>query len=73
MDVLDAIISRHSISKVKPDPISHEIIETLLSAAVQAPNHFRVRPWRFVVLSGKSRVKLGEVMAEFAPFTITGK
>lgn len=64
MDVFEAINTRHSISKVQPEPISFEIIETLLYAAVQAPNHFRVRPWRFVVLRGESRVRLGEVMAE---------
>jgi nitroreductase len=39
------------------------MIETLLDAAVQAPNHYKVRPWRFVVLSGEGRNKLGEVMA----------
>jgi nitroreductase len=38
------------------------MIEKLLSAAVQAPNHYKVRPWRFVVLTGTSRERLGEVM-----------
>jgi nitroreductase len=64
MDAIQAIMTRHSIAKVKPDPISREQIEKLLQAAVQAPNHFRVRPWRFVVLIGKSREALGEVMAQ---------
>jgi nitroreductase len=30
---------------------------------VQAPNHTRNRPWRFVVLTGEGRERLGEVMA----------
>jgi nitroreductase len=30
---------------------------------VQAPNHYKVRPWRFVVLTGEARNKLGDVMA----------
>jgi len=30
---------------------------------VQAPNHYKVRPWRFVVLTGEGRNKLGDVMA----------
>jgi nitroreductase len=63
MDVLEAIFTRHSVSKVKPDPVPKEVIEQLLAAAVQAPNHFRNRPWRFVVLTGQSRKALGEVMA----------
>jgi nitroreductase len=64
MDALEAILTRHSVAKVKPDPISREMIEKLLHAAVQAPNHYKVRPWRFVVLTGKSRQALGEVLAQ---------
>jgi nitroreductase len=64
MDTIEAILTRHSISKVKPDTVPHEIIEKLLHAAVQAPNHYRVRPWRFVVLTGKSRQALGEILAQ---------
>jgi nitroreductase len=63
MDVFEAIYNRHSQAKVKPDPIPREMIEKLLDAAVQAPNHYKVRPWRFVVLTGEGRNKLGEVMA----------
>jgi nitroreductase len=64
MDAIQTILTRHSIAKVKQDPIAREQIEKLLTAAVQAPNHYRVRPWRFVVLTGKSREALGEVMAQ---------
>ncbi|MBE0698503.1 MAG: nitroreductase [Anaerolineaceae bacterium] len=64
MDILDVIHTRHSVSRVLPDPVPPGLIQTLLSAAVQAPNHFRVRPWRFFVISGDSRVRLGEVMAQ---------
>lgn len=64
MESIEAIHTRQSVSKVKPDPVPREVIEKLLSAAVQAPNHYKVRPWRFVVLTGKAREKLGEVMAQ---------
>ena len=63
MDVFDAIHNRHSQGKVKQDPVPHELIEKLLSAAVQAPNHYKVRPWQFVVLTGTARNKLGDVFA----------
>lgn len=63
MDVFEAIYNRHSQGKVKPDPVPRQLIEKLLDAAVQAPNHYKVRPWRFVVLTGKGRHKLGEIMA----------
>lgn len=63
MEVLEAIHSRHSIGKVKQDPVPRELIEKLLDAANQAPNHYKVRPWRFFVLTGEARKRLGDVMA----------
>jgi nitroreductase len=63
MELFAAIYQRQSIGKVKPDPLPGALVEKLLAAAVQAPNHHRVRPWRFVVLSGEARNRLGDVMA----------
>ena len=64
MDALQAIQTRHSVGKVKPDAVPRDVIEKLLNAAVQAPNHYHIRPWRFVVLTGNGRNQLGEVMAQ---------
>ena len=64
MDTFDAIFTRQSIGEVKPDPVPVDGIEKLLSAAVPAPNHYKVRPWRFVVLTGAARERLGEVLAQ---------
>jgi len=64
MDTIDAIHTRLSVGKVKPDPVPRELVEKLLSAAVQAPNHYKVRPWRFVVMTGTARERLGDVLAE---------
>jgi nitroreductase len=64
VDVFEAIYQRQSVSKVRPDAVPRELIERLLDAAVQAPNHHKVRPWRFVVLQNSAREKLGEVMAQ---------
>jgi nitroreductase len=63
MDVFEAIHNRHSQGKVRPEPVPRALIEKLLHAAVQAPNHYKVRPWRFVVLMGDGLNKLGDVMA----------
>ena len=63
MDVIEAIHKRHSVPKVKPDPVPRELIEKLLDAGNQAPNHYTVRPWRFFVLTGDARKRLGDVMA----------
>jgi len=63
VDVFEAIHSRQSIGKVKPDPIPRPLIEKILAAGAQAPNHYRVRPWRFVVLTGSALDRLADVMA----------
>ena len=54
MNVFEAIHSRRSVSAVTKEPISRETIEKLLAAGNVAPNHFRIRPWRFIVLQGKA-------------------
>jgi len=64
MDTLQAIQTRHSIGKVKAEAVPRDVIEKLLNAAVQAPNHYKVRPWRFVVMTGSGRSRLGEIMAQ---------
>ena len=63
MDVFDAICNRHMNAKVKQDTVPRAVIEKLLSAAVQAPNHHKVRPWRFVVMTGSGLDRLGNVFA----------
>jgi nitroreductase len=64
MDMITAIHTRQSIGEVRPDPIPLELIEKMISAGSQAPNHYKVRPWRFFVLTGSGLRQLGEVLAK---------
>lgn len=64
LDVLEAIHSRRSVGRMTQQEPSREVIEKLLDAAVQAPNHHETLPWRFVVLSGDARVRFGDAVAE---------
>jgi nitroreductase len=62
--VIEAIKSRRSVKKMLPDPpVSRELVETVIEAAVWAPNHHLTEPWRFVVMAGDERRKLGEAMS----------
>ena len=63
MELFEAIHGRHSQKKLKQDAVPHELIEKMLDAGAQAPNHYKVRPWRFVVLTGAARERLGDVFA----------
>ena len=66
MELFKAIYTRQSIGKFRPDPIPRQLVEQILDAAAAAPNHGRLRPWRFVVLSGNARRRLGDLMAGVA-------
>lgn len=39
-------------------------VQDLLAAAVTAPDHGAIRPWRFVVIQGDDRARLGQVFAD---------
>jgi nitroreductase len=62
MDVFDAIRNRRSIGKHLPHVPPRELIEQLLAAAVEAPNHYETEPWRFFVISGRARDEFGAVL-----------
>ena len=53
METLDAIKTRRSIRKFKPQLISREIILELLEAAMFAPSAGNEQPWQFVVLDDR--------------------
>jgi nitroreductase len=63
VSVLDLIQSRRSRGKMLPDEPSRDLIEQVLSAAVHAPNHHDTQPWRFFVLTGAARDRLGDALA----------
>lgn len=63
MELKTALHTRISVPKVKAESLPRELILKLLEAGNQAPNHHRVRPWRFFVLTGAARSRLGDVMA----------
>lgn len=64
MDVLEAIKTRRSVNRFKPEQPPKEIIEKILDAGTWAPTHHLTEPWRFFVLIGKARERLGEAMAQ---------
>ena len=64
MDALELMQTRQSSSGLgEPGPDEAQL-RTLLKAAEHAPDHGMMRPWRFIVVRGDARHRLGEVMAE---------
>jgi nitroreductase len=50
MELFDAIDTRSSAGRLTPPGPSPEELERLLRAAERAPDHGRLKPWRFIVL-----------------------
>ncbi len=49
MDALEAIFNRRSIRQYTNRPLTDEIVETLLKAAMYAPSAVNKQPWHFIV------------------------
>lgn len=59
MNVAEAIQTRRSIRKFKPDPISEEDIEELINAGRLAPSGVNLQPTRYAIIkSEEAREKL---------------
>jgi len=58
MDLIKAIRERKSFRAFKPDPISRETIQEVLTLASHAPSAINLQPWEFVVVTGEERERL---------------
>jgi nitroreductase len=64
MEAIDILTQRRSPPKLVDPAPDDAAIESILSAAIRAPDHGRLRPWRFIVLRGAARERLGQVLAD---------
>lgn len=63
MDALENLMSRRSPAKLAEPAPSAEALSRAMAAAVRAPDHGKLKPWRFIVIEGDARLAFGEVMA----------
>lgn len=62
--VLTALIGRVSpLRLVDPAPANADL-DQILAAGLRAPDHGRLRPWRFLLIRGDARHRFGDVLAE---------
>jgi nitroreductase len=63
MNAVDLLLTRESATKLtEPGPNDAEL-DRILASAGRAPDHGKLRPWRFVVIPTDRRSAFGEVMA----------
>jgi nitroreductase len=64
MQALDALLNRVSVARLTepaPDAAQREL---MLRAALRAPDHGQLRPWRFIEIEGAGLQALGELFAD---------
>jgi len=61
MEMLEGILNRTSSPLLEEPAPSPEQIEYMLQAAIRAPDHGRLKPYRFILIEGQEREVLGEL------------
>lgn len=64
MDILTAIHSRVTASKLTEPAPNAQQLEQILAAAARAPDHGRIAPWHFIVIEGAARERFADLLAD---------
>lgn len=65
-ETLDLLRTRRSVAPQNlgaPGPTAEEL-DTILTLAARVPDHGKLAPWRFLVIEGQARDRIGAVIAE---------
>lgn len=62
--MLDAVIKRRSIRKYKEEEIPVHMVEEVLRAGLLAPSSKNRQPWKFIVVTGRSKAEMLEVFRQ---------
>ncbi|MDB5807937.1 MAG: nitroreductase [Betaproteobacteria bacterium] len=64
MDAMKLLLERASAVKVQEPGPKKEELDAILRSALRAPDHGRLRPWHFIVITGEARARFGNLLAE---------
>jgi nitroreductase len=66
MNAIEALLSRHSVGKLTAPAPAGEILQNILKAGLRANDHKHLRPWKFLIIEGDARNRLGDLCARAA-------
>ena len=64
MNALQLLLERRSHARLTAPAPAGEARSNLFRAAVNVPDHGRLRPWRFITAEGDGLLRLGELLAQ---------
>lgn len=62
-EALQLLLERTSCPRLQQPAPNRQQLDLIFRAAMRAPDHGQVRPWRFLVIEGQGLVELGELYA----------
>lgn len=64
MDAMEALLGRVSATTLTEPSPDDQALNQILGAAMRAPDHGRMRPWRFLLVRNRARQRLGKLFAD---------
>ena len=66
MQALDLLLNRRSQPRLQAPAPEGQVLENIKQAALRAPDHAGLCPWKFVVCQNQGLIRLGEVFQQAA-------
>jgi nitroreductase len=63
MQAIDALVNRRSAATLTVPAPDEGALQLMFASATRAPDHGRLRPWRFILVRGEARLRFGELLA----------
>ncbi|UMM63721.1 nitroreductase family protein [Aristophania vespae] len=57
---LDMLLSRMSTDSLQEPAPNGEMLELILATALRAPDHGKLRPWRYIIVEGEARIAFAQ-------------
>ena len=71
MELKEVLLKRRSVRKFTNEPVSDEMINELLHAAMSGPSACNKRPWEFYVVTNKEKMEELKSASRFTKITAT--
>ena len=63
MNILEAIRTRRTIYRFRPERVSAEVVQRMIEAGTWAPNHRLTQPWRYTIVGQETQRAIAETFA----------
>ena len=64
MQAIEALLQRRSAKALTAPAPDEDALDLILASAAAAPDHGRLRPWRFIVIQGEGLSRFADLLAD---------